>query len=55
MIHAIVELEDRTIPLKGKDFRELKERIEMARSAQKKKEMTLVMRSGDRIELPAEE
>ncbi len=55
MIHALVDLGDRVVPLKGKDFKELKERTEKAQSALKKDKTTYVMRSGERIELPSEE
>ena len=55
MIHAIVDLGDRTIPLKGKDWKELKARIEKARSDPKETEMTYVTRSGERMKFNREE
>lgn len=55
MIHAIVDIGDKTIPLKGKDWEELKERIEKAQSDPKKTGTSYVTRSGKRVVSSREE
>ena len=55
MIHAIVDIGDKTIPLKGEDWKELRTRIEKAQSGPKKTGTSYVTRSSKQVVSSREE